>query len=482
MKIYLAVYTTGMLVAVLGTPVIARFARSLGAVDAPGARKVHQKAIPRIGGGAIVLAMLAGILPAVAVDGGRFLALGNGMDRPLVLLLTGLLIFAVGFIDDLRGIRARVKLSAQVLAAAILCLFGIRIERVALVSWFTLDLGWFAWPVTIFWIVGITNAVNLIDGLDGLAAGISAVACGVILILALNSGQTVMAVLMFSLLGSLIGFLIFNFHPARIFMGDCGSMFLGFVLAASSVMCATKSHALVGLALPASALGVPIFDTVFSMLRRILERRGMMSPDRDHLHHKLLDMGMRHRHVVLFLYGLTVLTAGLGMFMMITRDASTLIVFACIVLLLVTVFRFVGIVSFRQTISGLRHNIEVAQQARQEQQGFEHSQLLMRQAMSFDDWWTAVCAAAKGMDIANIRLTLMNGEGTSRTLTWECPTHGGSRDVVKMTVPVRHQQAGPQCTIEIAVPVDGSVESAGRRVVLFGRLIDENSVSSLPGV
>ena len=142
-----------------------------------------------------------------------------------------------------------------------------------------------------------------------LQQGISAIACGVIAILAIHGGQAVMAVLMLALLGSLCGFLVFNFNPAKIFMGDCGSLFLGFTIAFSGVMCASKSSALVGLALPILALGIPIFDTLFSMLRRFLERRSLFSPDRSHFHHRLLALGLKQRHVVVVSYAVTCLIA-----------------------------------------------------------------------------------------------------------------------------------------------------------------------------
>ncbi|MHC4539472.1 MAG: MraY family glycosyltransferase, partial [Planctomycetota bacterium] len=219
----------------------------------------------------------------------------------IVMLSAASSVFVVGLIDDLKtkGLSARTKFFGQLIAAIAICSVGVRIRSIAVADWLTLDIGWFSWPLTLLWIVGITNAVNLSDGLDGLAAGISAVACGAIAVFAIYSHNVVMAVLMLALLGSLTGFLFFNFNPARIFMGDCGSMFLGFTLASSSVLCSMKSPVLVGLALPVLALGVPIFDTLFSMLRRFLERRSIFAPDRSHFHHKLIDLGLTQRHVVL---------------------------------------------------------------------------------------------------------------------------------------------------------------------------------------
>ena len=195
-----------------------------------------------------------------------------------------------------------------------------------------------------------------------------------------------MAVLMLALLGSLTGFLFFNFNPAKIFMGDCGSMFLGFILAVASVMCSNKSMTLVALALPFLALGVPIFDMLFNMLRGFLERRSMFAPDRGHIHHRLLDMGLRHRHVVIFMYLVTLLAAGLGMFMMITRNANTVLVFGSVILMLLMIFRIVGTVRLRETIAQMKTNMQIKQQQKGYKREFEDSVLLMRNAQTFDSW------------------------------------------------------------------------------------------------
>ncbi len=250
------------------------------------------------------------------------------------LLGSAAFIFLLGLVDDLRHLPARFKLLAELAAAGTLCLVGVRIDEISLVDGYSVSLGWFGCPLTLLWVVGITNAVNLSDGLDGLAAGISAIACGVIAALAINSDNPMMAVFALSLVGSLSGFLVFNFHPAQIFMGDCGSLFLGFTIAASSVMCMTKSSAIVGLTLPALALGIPIFDTLFSMLRRFLERRSLFAPDRRHFHHRLLEMGLHQRHAVMIIYVLTLLSSGLGLLMIVTQDIGALLIFGGILLLL----------------------------------------------------------------------------------------------------------------------------------------------------
>ncbi len=421
MKTYLFVYLGSALLALLITPVVIWLARRLTIIDVPGTRHVHAKSISHIGGVAIFLSMMCLIIPVLFLSNVIGDAFRDILPKLIVLLSAAGFMFFVGLIDDIKikGLRARIKFLAQIAAAITVCAVGIRIESVAIADWLTLDFGWFSWPLTILWIVGITNAVNLSDGLDGLAAGISAVACGVIAVFAIYSGQVVMAVLMLALLGSLTGFLFFNFSPAKIFMGDCGSMFLGFTIASSSVMCATKSSALVGLALPVLVLGIPIFDTLFSMLRRFLERRSMFAPDRSHFHHRLLDLGLKQRHAVIVIYAVTLLAAGLGMFMMVTRNIGSLMIFFCVLLLLLLVFRVVGSVRLRETIAGLKQKYAVTRQIKEEVRSFESLQLLFRRVQTLEQWWQALCLAADKMDFMSIKLPLKNSDNTHHTLSWQ---------------------------------------------------------------
>jgi UDP-GlcNAc:undecaprenyl-phosphate GlcNAc-1-phosphate transferase len=372
------------------------------------------------------------------------------------------------------------KLMAQLFAAIIVCVVGIRIQSIAVSDGITLNFGWFSWPITILWIVGITNAVNLSDGLDGLAAGISAIACGIIAFLAIYSDQTVLAVLMLALLGSLSGFLVFNFNPARIFMGDCGSLFLGFVIASVSVLCSMKSTALVGLTLPMLALGIPIFDTLFSMLRRFLERRSIFSPDRSHFHHRLVDMGLKQRHVVLLIYALTAIIAGLGMFMILTRDIRSLAILSCILLLIIFIFHVIGSVRLHETIAGLRKKFEFVNQNRHEQMNFEQAQLCFRNARTFNEWWQVVCEAAKRMDFAWISLKTTNKDGVVHTEIWRpVGIEPNLSNVVIMNVPLCNYGNTRMMRFEIAILVNGSLESASHRATLFNRLIEEHNAISV---
>ena len=481
MKTYLVVYLGSMLLILLTAPIVIRISRRLNIIDAPDIRKVHRELVPRIGGVAIYLSMMAIIIPVLFlpnVIGQRFRVINSHV---ITLLLAGSFMFLVGLLDDIKGLRARVKLLAQLIAAIVVCCAGIRINSITVTDSLVLEFGLFSWPLTILWIVGITNAVNFIDGLDGLAAGICAATCGVIVILTLSFGPPVMTVMMLCLLGTLCGFLFFNFNPAKIFMGDCGSLFLGFIIASSSVSCAAKTETVVGLALPALTLGIPIFDTLLSMLRRFLERRSIFSPDRSHFHHRLLALGLHQRHVVIIAYAVTLLIAGLGMFMLYTRNAQTIVVFVCLLMLLVVTFRLVGSLRFRETIACLRHKQTISHQARQERQNFETAQLHFRQAETFDQWWQSVCFAADSMGFVRSLLPLTNRDGTRWTLRWESPLRPpGADGIVTTTLPIRDRRAGFALNLELQIHAEGSLESASRRIALFGRLLEEHSIANLP--
>ncbi len=277
------------------TPLMSRLARRAGAMDRPSPRKVHLKPIPRWGGLALWLSFCLSLL-----------ALGALKGRILSVVVAGSLMALVGAIDDKFGLPARLKLLAQIVASSLLILLGIK------VSFITnpfgpglLYLGFWGLLFSLVWFVGITNTINLIDGLDGLAAGISSFAAATMLALSLLHGREESALMSAALLGACLGFLPFNFHPAKIFMGDSGSQFLGITLAAIAVVGALKSATLLALVAPAVALGVPILDTAFAILRRLVTRRPVFQPDKEHIHHRLLALGLSHRNAVLLLYGIT---------------------------------------------------------------------------------------------------------------------------------------------------------------------------------
>ena len=286
-------------VALFLTPVVISFARRTGALDAPDARKVHVRPIPRIGGIGIYAAFMVSVLVQMSI---------SDLSPELMTSLWGLLaggtiIVAIGIIDDYRDLPAKVKLLGQILAACVLVIgFDVRIDVITDPLGDFIYLEYFAIPATIFWVVGLTNTVNLIDGLDGLAAGVSSIAAVTIFLVAMEEGIPFVAMITAALAGAAIGFLYYNFNPARIFMGDTGSMFLGFMLAGISVIGAVKSAATIALIVPILALGLPILDTTFAIVRRARNHRPIFKPDKGHLHHRLLAHGFTQKQAVLLMY------------------------------------------------------------------------------------------------------------------------------------------------------------------------------------
>jgi UDP-GlcNAc:undecaprenyl-phosphate GlcNAc-1-phosphate transferase len=239
MKTYIIVYFGTAILALFLVPMVSRLAKWFNLVDDPGPRKVHKRPIPRVGGIAFIVSAFALVLLVFFLDNTAGESFRESRTQFIVLMVSAAFVFAVGLLDDLRSVRGYMKLVCLVGAALAICASGATIRSVAVGTWFGFETGWLAWPLSVFWIVMITVCMNLIDGLDGLAAGIAAIVCGTIVVLALWTGQTAMAVLMLALLGSVTGFLFFNFYPAKIFMGDCGSMFLGFMIGAGSLVCQT---------------------------------------------------------------------------------------------------------------------------------------------------------------------------------------------------------------------------------------------------
>jgi UDP-N-acetylmuramyl pentapeptide phosphotransferase/UDP-N-acetylglucosamine-1-phosphate transferase len=481
----IVVFFGSALLAILGTPLVTRLGRARGIMDVPGPRKVHKSPVPRIGGVVIVVATLALVLPVLALDNSIGEAFREIAPSLMTLLAASVLVFAVGLLDDIRGVRAAIKLVCLIAASLAVCLTGSRVQTISMAPWFTLDLGWAAWPVTVLWIVGVTVGMNFIDGLDGLAAGIAAVVCGTTAAFALISGQWAMAVLMLALLGSLTGFLFFNFNPAKVFLGDCGSMFLGFILAAGSVICQAKTSTLIGIALPACALGVPIVDAAFTMVRRgLLDRRSVFAAERGHIHHRLLGLGLRQRHVVIIIYGVTLATAVLGLAAMTMRHTEAIAVFVGVLVLLLVVFQLVGAARVGDTVTAIKRDFARSRETKRERHTFEDAQLRMREAGSFDDWWAAICAMSADMDVSWISLTFTSSaDEPVRTSIWRRPGPPPSlRDIITMTIPVARSRPGASLEIEAGFRVNGSLEAAARRAGLLGRLIDECDLSSMPEV
>jgi len=279
------------------TPLMAKLALRTGFVDHPVERSMHTEPKPYLGGVAIFIAFAAAVFA------------GGGIRDPKTvgILVGGALIVLLGIVDDKVRLSVKVKLLGQILAAAMLVyLFDVRIDQIfSPLGERWVHFGIYAGPLTIFWIVAFINVVNLIDGLDGLAAGISTIASLTLLLVSLQQGFSAAIVLTAALAGAAIGFLRYNFNPAKIFMGDAGSMFLGYTLAAVSVHGVMKITVTVGVIVPVLAMALPILDTAFAIIRRLATGRSIGEADKDHLHHRLLRLGLSHRNTVLVMWAIS---------------------------------------------------------------------------------------------------------------------------------------------------------------------------------
>lgn len=317
------VYLLAFVITLALVPLTIKLAGKVGAIDIPkDNRRVHTKPIPRIGGVAIfvaitvsaIIASASGLFSPGAVDRVNGIAnihwdfdlLTEGRINPtLGVVLGGVIIFIVGFIDDLKGMSPKVKLAGQIVAATFVYAVGVRIEFISnifgdgVANFSTL----ICYIVTVTWIVAITNTINLIDGLDGLAAGVVAIASLCIAYVGYIFGFYIGAFPMLAIAGGALGFLPYNFFPAKTFMGDCGSQYLGFMLASFSILGTVKSATIVAVLIPSLALFLPIIDTLLAIVRRAINGKPIMQADKGHLHHRLLKSGMGQRRTVLCLYG-----------------------------------------------------------------------------------------------------------------------------------------------------------------------------------
>nr|WP_325185036.1 MraY family glycosyltransferase [uncultured Oscillibacter sp.] len=295
---------TALVVSFLMTPVVKSFAYKVGAIDVPkDDRRMHKKPIPRLGGLAIFFGFMVSILLFVEIT-----------PEMRSILLGSVIIVVLGVVDDICALPAMLKFVVQIAAALIPALNGVVIQAFSNPNIFSDNLywvlGWLSIPFTVLWIVAITNAVNLIDGLDGLADGVSAISATTVLVIALMGSELQVAIVMAALVGACVGFMPYNLNPAKMFMGDTGATFLGYILATMSIQGLFKFYAVISFAVPFLILGLPIFDTAFAFIRRIAHGQSPMHADRGHIHHRLIDMGLSQKQAVATLY---VISAILGL-------------------------------------------------------------------------------------------------------------------------------------------------------------------------
>ena len=315
-----AALIVALIVALVATPVVKSLAFKMGAMDVPkDNRRMHDHPIPRMGGLAIFLGFLLSVLLFAEIT-----------PQLRGMLLGSVIIVVLGIFDDIYSLPAMFKFVVQIVAALVAVFSGNVIQTLSNPNIFSSDLYWdlgvLSIPVSVIWIVAITNAVNLIDGLDGLACGVSTISSMTLLVISLVVSDAPAAILMAALAGSCIGFLPYNLNPAKIFMGDTGSTFLGFVLATVSIQGLFKSYAIISFAVPFLMLGLPIFDTSFAILRRLAKGQSPMTPDRGHIHHRLIDMGFSQKQAVAVLYVISAIL-GLSAVVLTTNNAMKAMLF-----------------------------------------------------------------------------------------------------------------------------------------------------------
>ncbi len=388
--------------ALLLTPMTSRLAHYKGWVDNPGLRKVHSAPVAYLGGvavvGAVTIALLVGHF-ALGIDA--------PVDAGLIAIALGTLaMFATGFLDDVKDLRATTKLAIQIGAAAVVVGSGVSIDSIALWGDQRLEFGVFSILVTMFWIVGVTNALNFIDGLDGLCSGISIVASAAIAWTAFTLGHPGVGLLLLAVTGGLIGFLPHNTHPARVFLGDAGSLTLGFVLASTAAYTASGTAPLVGFAIPLVALGIPIFDTLFSMTRRLIERRSVMSPDRNHLHHRLMARGIGQPRTVLTICGVSTAAVLVAITATQVLPTAELAVLATILILYAVSFRAAGAIRFTESMSAIGRAASESRAATAEKQIADRAQLVLEGANDLGQWWEGVVSVARELEFVEVTLWL----------------------------------------------------------------------------
>jgi UDP-GlcNAc:undecaprenyl-phosphate GlcNAc-1-phosphate transferase len=335
------------------TPVVRALGIRFGILDLPGKRKVHQDETPRLGGIAIVAATLLPFLVFFLFKDFLYREIENSWEPLLGLTMGCLIVFSIGIWDDIRRLSPWPKLIVEIGAALVTYHFGLRIGLLSNPFGLQWDVSWLSGPLTVIWLVGITNAVNLADGIDGLAAGIATFAAAILFTMTVPSAYTLVPYMAAALAGATLGFLRYNFSPATIFLGDSGSLFLGFFLGGLSLWASEKSAIAFALLIPIIALGLPIIDMIYAIIRRWNRGVSIAQADRDHIHHKLLEKGYSHRKAVLMLYGVNFLLAGIAGLLLFTRNSFAAYIVVAVGIVFILGTRFLGYFKFSRVFRNM---------------------------------------------------------------------------------------------------------------------------------
>lgn len=382
-------------------------------VDEPSERKVHSGIIPRAGGLVIYVSFMASVSAAALYPTKVFMQL---YDRQIAVLIAGAtLVFLLGLWDDARRLSARFKFWVQMGAALLAFAGGIKIQGISIFSNVTFSLGWLSLPVTLFWFLLVINAMNLIDGLDGLASGLSLFSCVVLVIICATSGRLSIAVVLAAVGGAALGFLKYNFNPASVFLGDSGSYFFGYMLAGFTVLGALKGPVTVAILIPLIALGVPLFDTLFTPIRRFILGQRIFSPDRKHLHHRLLDLGFSQRNAVLLLYGFSILMGVIAIITVHAQDEGIALILLVLSGMIVLAIRKLGYLDFMKSgeVNLWFKDIGESMGISRDRRDFLGIQNEIQHSTSFENLWKNIGIALEKLsfDMAEICLDPRHMEG-----------------------------------------------------------------------
>jgi len=408
MTAILGVFFAAFVLSLILTPLAGKIAYRYNLLDLPSERKLHSRPLPRIGGIAIYLAFFLSLLPLWFGD----IPGGMKLSRQMIYLILGAsLAFGLGFADDLRPLGYRLKFAVQIISASLAYWGGIKIYVLALPGITDWRMGLASFPVTVLWFVLVINAINLTDGLDGLAAGLTLFASMVLLLFCVNTGRFTVATALAALGGASLGFLRYNFNPASVFMGDGGSYFLGYMLAALSIMGSMKSQTTVALLVPFIVMGYPLMDTLLAPIRRFILGQRLFHADKDHLHHKLLKYGLTHRNAVLLLYGITILMGILSLMIVHTRNeqsAMILLVFGIAVFAGVKKLGYFDYLAADKVYDWFKDMSDEAGITR-ERRSFLNLQVEIGKSGTVNDLWINICIALRMLkfDMAEMQLTDM---------------------------------------------------------------------------
>jgi UDP-GlcNAc:undecaprenyl-phosphate GlcNAc-1-phosphate transferase len=424
----LVAYGFAFVIGVAATLGVRFLAQRLGIVDRPdGYRKLHRRKVPLLGGVAIYLAFAAPLVGLYFYRNAISTRLYSRTWPMLALMGGGAVALGLGVIDDVRKLRPRWKLLGQTVAGTIAFAGGYSILAIGHPFGRPLALGYLSYPVTLFWFLACMNAVNLLDGLDGLAAGVSLLACVTLFLASLLFGNTLSMVLMACLCGAILSFLLFNFFPATIFLGDSGTMLVGYLVAAISLLSARQPGASVFLLVPVLALGVPVFDTALAVARRWFRKLPISAADRRHIHHVLLAMGFSQRQVVVVLYGACLLLGGMALLLASKRGEMTLLVLVPLAVAVFAAVRIFGGIRFIDYWRELRQRIAAKQRSADARVAVDRATSRMRRSSGLGELWQECGGALEGMGIDHASLRLF-GDGAAATYRWHNePAEGGRR-------------------------------------------------------